>query len=103
MINKDKIVFNTQIYFTCSYSGATAVKILKLFDDGCVLVQASKKPFIRPIQYVYNQYEHARIGSRDWEHYERKRKKSKQKRSKRKNNFPIIRKKINRWIKEIKV
>lgn len=49
MINKDKIVFNTQIYITCSHSEVTAVKILKLFNDGCVLVQAGKKPFIRPI------------------------------------------------------
>lgn len=40
MINKDKIVFNTQTYFTCAYSGVTAVSVLKLFDDGCVLVQA---------------------------------------------------------------
>lgn len=49
IINKDKIVFNTQIHFTYSHSGATVVKILKLFDDGCALVQAGKKPFIRPI------------------------------------------------------
>lgn len=54
MINKDKIVFNTQTYYTCSYTGVIAVKILKLFDDGFVLVQANKKPFVRPIQYVYN-------------------------------------------------
>lgn len=84
VINKDKIIFNTHTYFTCSYSGVTAVRILKLFDDGCVLVQASKKPFVRPIQYVYNQYEHARIGGRDWEHYERKRKRNKKKSKKKK-------------------
>lgn len=50
MINKDKIVFNTKTYYTCSWCGAIGVKILKLFDDGCVLVQAGKDPFIRPIQ-----------------------------------------------------
>lgn len=84
MINKDKIVFNTQTYYTCSYTGVIAVKILKLFDDGFVLVQANKKPFVRPIQYVYNQYKHARIGGRDWEHYERKRKRNKKKSKKEK-------------------
>lgn len=74
MINKDKIVFNTKTYYTCSWSGVAGVKILKLFDDGCALVQAGKKPFIRPIQYIYNEYEHARRGGKEWEHYERKRK-----------------------------
>ena len=77
MINKDKIVFNTKTYYTCSWCGAIGVKILKLFDDGCVLVQAGKDPFIRPIQYVYNECEHARRGGRDWEHFERQRKKKK--------------------------
>ena len=79
MINKDKIVFNSQTYFTCSYSGAIAVKILKLFDDGCVLAQAGKKPFVRPLMYVYNTAEDARKGGRNWEHYERKRKRNKKK------------------------
>lgn len=79
MINKDKIVFNTKTYFTCSYTGVVGVTILKLFDDGCVLVQSGKHTFVRPIQYVYNEYEHARKGGRDWEHYERKRKRNKKK------------------------
>jgi len=79
MINKDKIIFNTKTYYTCSYSGAISVKILKLFDDGCVLVQNSKKPFVRPLEYVFNTAEDARKGGRNWEHYERKRKKSKKK------------------------
>ena len=83
MINKDKIVFNTQTYFTCSYSGAIAVKILKIFDDGCVLVQAGKKPFVRPLMYVYNTTEDARKGGRDWEHDERKRKRDKKHKKKK--------------------
>lgn len=87
MINKDKIVFNTKTYYTCSWSGVTAVTILKLFDDGCALVQAGKKPFIRPIQYIYNEYEHARRGGRDWEHYERKRKRTKKKLRKAEKNI----------------
>ncbi len=79
MINKDKIVFNTHTYFTCSYSGAIGIKILKLFEDGCVLVKTKTGTFVRPLMYVYNTEEDARKGGRDWEHYERKRKKNKRK------------------------
>ncbi|MBU5473970.1 hypothetical protein [Roseburia sp. MSJ-14] len=77
MINKDKIVFNTKTYYTCAWNGVIGVKILKVYDGKRVLVQAGKDPFIRPIQYVYNEYEHARRGRRDWEHFERQRKKKK--------------------------
>lgn len=79
MINKDKIIFNTQTYYTCSYSGAVGVKILKLIDDKRVLVQCGKNTFVRPIQYMFNEYEHARKGGRDWEHYERLRRRNKKK------------------------
>ena len=85
MINKDKIVLNTKTYYTCSWSGAIGVKILRLFEDGGVLVQSGKNTFIRPIEYVYNEYEHARRGGRDWEHYERKRKKKKKEQRKNAN------------------
>lgn len=84
MINKDKIVFNTQTYFTCSYSGVTPVRILKLLGDERVLVQAGKKTFVRPIQHVYNKYKHAQIGGRAWEHDERKRKRDNKKSKKKK-------------------
>lgn len=76
MINKDKIVFNTHTYYTCSYSGPVGVTILKLFDDDCVLVKNKAGTFVRPLMYVYNTDEDARKGGRDWEHYERKRKKN---------------------------
>lgn len=77
MINKDKIVFNTKTYFTCSYTGPIVVKVLKLFDNGRVLVQSGKRTFVRRLEDVYNEYEHARKGGRDWEHYERRRKRRK--------------------------
>lgn len=83
MINKDKIVFNTKTYYTCSWTGVIGVKILKLFDNGCVLVKAGKDPCVRPIKYVYNEYEHARRGGREWEHFERHRKKKKKSAKKR--------------------
>lgn len=79
MINKDKIIFNTQTYYTCTYTGAVGIKILKLFEDGCVLVKNKAGTFVRPLMYVFNTFEDARKCGRDWEHYERKRKKSKKK------------------------
>lgn len=81
MINKDKIILNTHTYYSCSYCGVIAVKILKVFDNGCALVKTGRKqkPFVRPLQYIYNEYEHARKGGRDWEHFERKRKREKKK------------------------
>lgn len=88
MINKDKIVFKTKTYFTCSYTGTVGVKILKLFDDGCVLVENKGGQFVRPLMYVFNTEEDARRGGRDWEHYERKRKREAKKAKKQKNNSP---------------
>ena len=82
MINKDKIVLNTKTYFTCTYTGAVGVKILKVFEDDHVLVENGNGKFVRPLEFVYNEYEHARRGGRDWEHYERKRKKAQKKQKK---------------------
>lgn len=79
MINKDKIVFNTKTYYTPTYGSPIGVKILKLFDDGCVLVKGKNAPFVRPLMYVYNTAEDARKGGKDWEHDERKRKRDKKK------------------------
>ncbi len=77
MINKEKIVFRTKTYYTTSYSGAIGVKLLQLLDGDMVLVENKSGKFIRPLMYVYNTQEDARRGGRDWEHYERKRKKKK--------------------------
>lgn len=60
MINKDKIIFNTHTYFTCSYTGAIGIKILKLFEDGCVLVKNKGGTFVRPLMYVYNTEDNTR-------------------------------------------
>lgn len=64
--------------------GAIGIKILKLFEDGCVLVKTKNGTFVRPLMYVYNTEEDARKGGRDWEHYERKRKRNKKKNKKKK-------------------
>ena len=81
MINKDKIVFNTKTYYICSWCGVIGVKVLKHLKNDYLLVQAGNDLLVRPIQFVYNKYEHARRGSRDWEHFERNRKKQKKKSS----------------------
>lgn len=86
MINKDKIVFNTRNYFTPTWTGATAVKILKCLKDDNVLVQNKAGTFIRPLIYMYGTQEEARKGGKNWEHYERKRKKDKSGNKKSKNN-----------------
>ncbi len=65
MINKDKIVFNEHTYYTCGYSGAIGIKILKFFEDGCVLVKTKTGTFVRPLMYVYNTEEDARKGGRN--------------------------------------
>lgn len=76
-VDKDKIIFNTQTYYTCSYTGAVGVKILKLVGKDKVLVQNKGGTFIRPIKYVFETYEDARRNGRNWEHDERKRKREK--------------------------
>lgn len=77
MINAEKIIFETQTYYTPAWNGTTAVKIVKLFPDGKVLVKTKKDTFVRPLKHMYNTDKAARIGRREWEHDERKRKKKK--------------------------
>ena len=72
-VDKDKIIFNKQSYYTCSYTGAVSVKILKLVGKDKVLVQNKGGTFIRPIKYVFESYDDARRNGRNWEHDERKR------------------------------
>lgn len=77
MINKEKIILRTQTYYTPTWSGVTAITIIKFFPDNKALVRAGNNTFIRPIKHIYNKSEHARVGRRNWEHDERKRKKGK--------------------------
>ena len=84
MINKDTIVFNEPVYYIPNYSkSSNRVKIIKLINDNVALVEMvfNKKqkkemqPFSTPLQHIYNQPEHARLGQREWENYMKKRKK----------------------------
>lgn len=74
MINKDKIIFETQTYFTPSYSGPIGVKILELLPNDKVLIKTGKHTFIREVRWMFNKEEHARHSGKEWEHAEKKRK-----------------------------
>lgn len=63
------------------YSGTVGVIILKIFKDtNSVLVKVNSKkkehkPFVRSVNYIFDNFEMAKSANRDWEHDERKRKK----------------------------
>lgn len=50
MIDKDKIIFNTHTYYTCSYSGAIGVKILKLFEDRLCMCTTRKRTHEKAVE-----------------------------------------------------
>lgn len=62
-------------YYTCNYGGTPKVTILKIFDDA-VLVKANNKPFVRKAKYIFENIDMARHAMRNWEHDERKRKRT---------------------------
>ena len=77
MLNKEKIVFDEPIYHMPNYNGTVRVSILKLLDDGRLLVKQHSgkkdlKPFPTPIVHVYNSSEDAAKGRRAWEASKRK-------------------------------
>lgn len=74
-VSKDKIIFNTQSYYTCTYSCAVKVRILKLVGKDKVLVQSKTGVFIRPINYVFHHLRDAQRSVKNWERDERRKKK----------------------------
>lgn len=85
----NKIVIGKK-YYTCSYSGTISVIILKIFKDtNSVLVKINSKkkesnPFVRHMNYIFDNPEMAKFAGRTWEHDERKRKKEQKKKQKEK-------------------
>lgn len=83
----NKIVIGEK-YYTCAYSGAVGVIILKIFkgtNSVLVKVHSKKKehkPFVRSGNYIFDNFEMAKSANRDWEHDERKRKKEQKKKQK---------------------
>ena len=70
MINVEKIVFETQNYYTPSWSGVTTVKILEVLPKGKVRVKAGESIFVRSIQYMFNTAKDANTSRRAWESFE---------------------------------
>lgn len=66
-------------YYTCSYCGVITVTVIKIFEDTkSVLVKVGSdkcKPFVRSMDYIFDNPEMAKSAGRNWEHDERKRKK----------------------------
>ena len=74
-VKRENIKVGNQ-YYTCNYSGSIKVTVIKIFDDGAVLVKTKNnksKPFVRRINYIFDNSEMAQYASRNWEHDERKR------------------------------
>lgn len=80
MINAEKIVFDEPVYFMPNFSGPIKVSIIKLLDNGNVLVkQSSKKkdlkPFTTQLAHIYNKQENANRGCRSWQSSKKRSKK----------------------------
>lgn len=76
---RENIIVGNQ-YYTCNYSGAIKVTVMKKFDDSTVLVKTpskKSKPFVRHMKYIFDNPEMAQSARRNWEHDERKRKSKK--------------------------
>ena len=74
--NKRELVMNEYIYWTCQYTGAVKIKVLKVLDDDKALVDTAIKkqaPIVRDIKFIFNKEEHAKKAMKDWEHADRKR------------------------------
>ena len=70
-------------YYTCEYSGSISVTAIKIFyDKNSVLVKAKdnkRNPFVRSMNYIFDNLGMARSACRNWEHDERKRKRKRKK------------------------
>lgn len=80
MINTEKIVFDEPVYFMPNFSGPVKISILKLLDNGNVLVkQSSKKkdlkPFTTQLAHIYNEQKDANRGCRSWQSSKKRSKK----------------------------
>lgn len=88
MINRENVVFNERIYYTPSWTGVTKIAILAAYNKGKLLVQAKNDPFIRTEDYVFDENWKARKAMKEWQHYDRKRRRLKKERRHAKKNNP---------------
>ncbi len=75
-VKRENIKVENQ-YYTCNYSGACKITVVKVFGDA-VLVKTKNnisKPFVRSMKYIFDSPDMANSARRNWEQDERKRKK----------------------------
>lgn len=74
-VNKENIKVN-ESYWTCSYTGRIKVTVLQILSKSKVLVKTKNgKPFVREMEWIFDDEELCKRAGRRWEHAERKRKK----------------------------
>ena len=82
MINRDKVKLNEFIYWSCTTNSTMKIAILKMDDNGKCVVQTKRKgelskPFVRSLQYIFNEEKHAKTAIKDFQHVVRKSKRKK--------------------------
>ena len=78
-VKKEDIKVGNQ-YYTCNYSGTVIVTVIKILDNGNVLVKTKKsKPFVREIAYIFDNPEMAKFAGRNWEKAQKKQNKGRNK------------------------
>lgn len=74
-VNKEEIKINEN-YWTCSYTGRIRVTVLQILNKSNVLVKTKNgKPFVRSMDWIFDDEELCKRAGKSWEHAERKRKK----------------------------
>lgn len=75
-VEKEKIKVGNK-YYTCSYSGVSAVTVIKIFDNSVLVKVKSNKcnPFVRSMDYIFDNPQMAKTAGRSWEHDQRKKRK----------------------------
>lgn len=74
-IDREKIQIGEK-YWTCGWSGRVVVTIIEKLGKDKVLVKAGKKgnPFIRGVEWIFDNEINCKRAGKSWEHFERKHK-----------------------------
>lgn len=95
MINIETIQYETPIYYVPTYGGSLRVSVVRLTENGNVIVKNSGKksrgrPYPIPIQFLFPTREAARKQARAWESWKRKSKHNKQNASSNNKKYSVI-------------
>lgn len=87
-INRDDIRVGNR-YWTCSWTGRVKVEVIEILKGAKVLVKTNGKncsPFIREMDWIFDDEENCKRAGKRWENHERKRKKTSKENRKNKSN-----------------